>query len=110
MQLRADVGNLRRQRLAGIASLLGFGALAAAIAPVLGALFPWMFVPLVGMGFAAVLYGRGHQRDTDRIHVALEQLLDRLERGDSRPALEPSSPGAGTLGRIADELRKSLDF
>ena len=65
---------------------------------------------LVGMGLAAVLYGRGHQRDTDRIHVALEQLLDRLERGDSRPALKPSSPGAGTLGRIADELRKSLDF
>lgn len=110
VQLRADVGTLRRQRLAGIASMLGFGALAAAIAPILGALFPLMFVPLAGMGLAAVLYGRGHQRDTDRIHVALEQLLDRLERGDARPALKPSSPGAGTLGRIADELRKSLDF
>src|SRR6185436_10260646 len=30
VELRADVGNLRRQRLAGIASMLGFGALGAA--------------------------------------------------------------------------------
>jgi hypothetical protein len=110
VQLRADVSNLRRQRVAGIASLLGFGALAAAVAPILGALFPWMFVPLVATGIAAVAYGRGHLRDTERVHVGLEQLLDRLERGETRPAPRLAGPGATTLGRIADELRKSLDF
>jgi len=110
VQLRADVGNLRRQRLAGVASLLGFGALGAAIASVLGALFPWMLVPLAATGIAAVAYGRGHRRDIERVHVALEQLLDRLERGETRPAPRLSGPGATALGRIADELRKSLDF
>lgn len=105
VQLRADVGNLRRQRLAGVASLLGFGALATALAPVLGALFPWMFVPLAGMGLAAVAYGRGHRRDTERVHVGLEQLLDRLERGETRPAPRLAGPAASALGRIADELR-----
>jgi hypothetical protein len=79
------------------------------VAPILGALFPWMFVPLVATGLAAVVYGRGHLRDTERIHVGLEQLLDRLERGETRPAPR-LTPGASTLGRIADELRKSLDF
>ena len=110
VQLQADVGNLRRQRLTGVASLLGFGALATAIAPVLGALFPWMFIPLVATTIAAVAYGRGHRRDTERVHVALEQLLDRLERGETRPAPKLAGPGATALGRIADELRKSLDF
>jgi hypothetical protein len=110
VQLRADVGNLRRQRLAGVASLLGFGVLATALAPVLGALLPWMFLPLAGAGLTAVAYGRGHHRDTERVHVGLEQLLDRLEHGETRPAPRLAGPGASALGRIADELRKSLDF
>jgi hypothetical protein len=110
VQLRADVGNLRRHRLAGVASLLGLGALATVLAPVLGALVPWMFLPLAGMALAAVAYGRGHRRDTERVHVGLEQLLDRLEHGETRPTPRLASPGVSALGRIADELRKSLDF
>jgi hypothetical protein len=110
LQLRADISNLRWQRLAGVASLLGLGVLATAIAPVLGALFPWMFLPLGGTVLVAVLYGRGHRRDTERIHVGLEQLLDRLEHNEPRPAPRIAGPGVRALGRIADELRKSFDF
>jgi hypothetical protein len=110
VQLRADVGNLRRQRLTGVATLLGFGAVATALAPVLGALFPWMLLPLAAMGLAAVAYGRSHRRDTERIHVGLEQLLDRLEHGETRPTPRLAGPAATAIGRIADELRKSLDF
>jgi len=105
VQVRADVSNLRRQRLAGVAALLGVGALATALAPVLGALFPWMFVPIIVMGVAGVAYGRSHRRDIERVHVGLEQLLDRLERGEKRPDARLGGPGASALGRIADELR-----
>lgn len=110
VQLRADVGNLRRQRLAGVGVLVGFGALAAVLAPVLGALIPWTFVPLVALGLAAVAYGRGHRRDTERVHVGLEQLLDRLEHGETRAPPRLPGPAANAIGRIAEELRKSLDF
>lgn len=105
VQVRADVSNLRRHRLAGVAALLGFGALATTLAPVLGALFPWMFVPVTVLALAAVAYGRGHRRDIERVHVGLEQLLDRLERGETRPDARSGGAGASALGRIADELR-----
>lgn len=105
VQVRADVSNLRRQRLAGVATLLGFGALATALAPVLGALFPWMFVPVTVSALIALAYGRGHRRDIERVHVGLEQLLDRLERGETRPDARPGGAGVSALGRIADELR-----
>jgi hypothetical protein len=105
VQLRADIANLRRQRLAGVGVLLGAGALASVLAPILGAVVPWAFVPLAAMALAAVAYGRGHRRDTERVHVALEQLLDRLEHGEARSAPRLGGPAASALGRIADELR-----
>ena len=110
LQLRADIRPLRRQRLAGAMALLGLGALATALAPVLGALFPWMLLPGAVLAFVALAYGRGHRRDNERIHVGLEQLLDRLERSEIQPAPRLAGPGVTALGRIADELRKSLDF
>lgn len=105
LQLRADVRPLRRQRLIGVASLLGIGVLATALAPMLGALVPWILVPGTFLVLAALAYGRGHRRDNERIHVALEQLLDRLERGEVRVEPRLVGPGVSTLGRIADELR-----
>jgi hypothetical protein len=110
VQLTADVRNLRRQRLAGVASLLGAGALVTGLTPVLGALFPWMLLPGAVMVVAALAVGRGHRRDTERVHIGLEQLLDRLESGERRPEPRSIGPGVSALGRIADELRKSLDF
>ena len=104
VQLEADVRNLRRQRLAGAALLLGAGATAAALAPALGALLPWVVLPAAAGALVAAGYARGHRRDNDQAQVALEQVLDRLERGDLRP--EALLPGpAATVGRLADELR-----
>jgi hypothetical protein len=109
VQLRADIGNLRRQRLAGAAALFGFGTLATALAPVLGTLFPWMLLPVAILAVAAAGYARGHRRDNDRVQVGLEQLLDRLERGETRPEHRLAGPGVGALGRIADELRALMN-
>jgi hypothetical protein len=104
LQLRADIRPLRRQRLAGVTALFGVGALITALAPVLGALFPWLLLPGAVLAFGALAYGRGHRRDNERIQVGLEQLLDRLERGEIQGAPRLAS-GVSALGRIADELR-----
>lgn len=105
LQLRADIRPLRRQRLVGAMMLLGLGASITALAPILGALFPWTLLPGAVLALAALLYGRGHRRDNERIQVGLEQLLDRLERGEIQQAPRLPGPGASALGRIAAELR-----
>jgi hypothetical protein len=109
LQLRADIRPLRRKRLAGVIALLGLGALVTTLAPVLGALFPWLLLPGAVLALAALAYGRGHRRDNERIHVGLEQLLDRLERGESKPEARLAGPGVSALGRIADELRTLIN-
>jgi hypothetical protein len=105
LQLRADIRPTRRQRLLGTMALLGLGACITALAPVLGALFPWVLLPGAILALAAMAYGRGHVRSNERIHVGLEQLLDRLERGEIQTVPRLAGPGVSTLGRIADELR-----
>jgi hypothetical protein len=105
LQLRADIRPVSRQRLVGAMMLLGLGASITALAPVLGALFPWTLLPGALLALAALAYGRGHRRDNERIQVGLEQLLDRLERGEIQQAPRLAGPGAGALGRIAAELR-----
>jgi hypothetical protein len=105
LQLRADIRPMRRQRLLGTMALLGLGASITVLAPVLGALFPWVLLPGAILALAALAYGRGHRRYNERVHVGLEQLLDRLERGEIQTAPRLAGPGVSTLGRIADELR-----
>ena len=108
LQLQADIRPLRRQRLAGMMALLGVGAFITALAPVLGALFPWLLLPGAVLALGALAYARGHRPGNERIQVGLEQLLDRLERGEIQPA-HRSTPGVSALGRIAAELRGLLN-
>jgi hypothetical protein len=110
VRLRADVRNLRRQRLGLAAGLLAFGAALTALAPVLGALAPWVLLPFGIATLTAATYARGHRHENERVHVALEQVLDRLERGEVRSEPRIAGPAVGTFGRLADELRKTLDF
>lgn len=109
VRLRADIRNLRRQRLGVAGGLLVFGAALSALAPVLGALAPWVLLPAGIAALTAAAYARGHRQDNERVHVALEQVLDRLERGEARSEPRIAGPAAGTFGRLADELRKALD-
>jgi hypothetical protein len=109
VRLQADVSNLRRSRLTGALTLAGFGALATALAPVLGVLAPWVLLPLALGAMAGVTYARGQQRDAVRVQVALEQLLDRLEQGQGQPQATKRESGFAALGRLADEVRALLD-
>src|SRR2546426_6946275 len=68
----------------------------------------WVLLPVAAGTAAAAAYARGHRRDNELAQVALEQVLDRLERGDLRA--EAALPGpAAAVGRLADELRTLIN-
>ena len=104
--LNADVRPRRDKRMLGGGVVFAMGTLAIAAAAVLfgpiGLLPAVGLVPLVG-GIA-----RHHRADNERIHISLEQVLDRLERAEIRDT--PSLPGVHPLVRIAEEVRKALEY
>lgn len=108
VRLLADLSNTRRSRLAGAATLAGAGAVAATIGLTLSVALPVALLP-VGLGLlAGFAVARGRRGQVEEVHVALEQVLDRLERGEI--ALPPKTPksGATAIERIAGEIRKNL--
>ncbi|HEU4641786.1 MAG TPA: hypothetical protein VFS44_04965 [Gemmatimonadaceae bacterium] len=88
VRLEADLSNIRLQRVATGGALTGSGALGAATLIALG-FFP--VVAIAAAGVAAVggwVVSRSHAPMVARAQLALEQLLDRLERGElPRPSL-----------------------
>ena len=107
-ELAADVGNHRGAALTGAGTLvtLGvFGALAVAIVPGLQVL---AVLPLLGGLGLASLAVRDYRRRTERMQTALEQVLDRLERGEIRSRPRLAGPRLSAFGRIADEIKKSV--
>jgi hypothetical protein len=109
--LTADVASQRRARLTGTAVLAGFGIAAAVVATGI-ALAPVslpLYVAAGIMGIGAVRTARSHGGQNERVQVALEQVLDRLERGELRAdhALPGTRPSA--FGRIADEVLKVFE-
>src|SRR5690242_6427725 len=110
VRLTASVRGQRAQRLWGAAALTAFGLALAGVVPILGALAPWSLVPPVAAWAAAIGVARRHRHDNERVHVGLEQVLDRLERGEIRPGRLIAGPRAGAFVRIADEIRKTFEI
>lgn len=110
VQLFADVKNIRRQRVGGAAALLGLGAAATSALLAMGVLAPFPFVPLLALVPAAVAVLRSHRPQHDQIQIGLDQVLDRLERGEINPDHALPGRGASPLVRIADEIRKTFDI
>jgi len=108
-ELAADIGNLRDSALAGAGTLLSTGALGSVVLALIPGLFPIAFVPiLAGTGLAA-LAGRSYRGKAERMQVALEQVLDRLERGEIRSKQRIAGPRASAFVRIASEIKKSVE-
>ena len=108
VQLIADLSNTLNEYLVGSVTLAGGGAAATALALVIGVMTPVALVPAVLSAPIAIAVARNRRRHVTKLQVALEQVLDRLEHGDLEVKPKPSGRPPGTIGRIADELRKNL--
>jgi hypothetical protein len=109
VQLVADVRNIRTQRIGGAAALVATGAVATAVLLALGVLAPLPYVPLVALGPTAGAVLRSHRAQHEQIRVRLEQVLDRLERGEIKPEHVLPGSKASPLVRIADEIRRAFE-
>lgn len=108
VRLLADVRRPRERRLWAAAAVVGVGLAASLASPVLGVLAPWTLAPVAAALGVAVVTGRQHRRENERIAVGLEQVLDRLEHGEIRPEHLVPSPRLSAFVRIAAEIRKSF--
>src|SRR5207253_3042170 len=100
VQLLADVSNLRRQRLGIAGALFGVGAAATGSFLAMAVLTPF--------AWAAAAALRAHRGQYEQVQIGLEQVLDRLERGEIRP--EHALPGSpvNAFVRLADEIRSFM--
>jgi len=110
VQLVAGVRNQRKARLSGAAALAALAIAVAALATAvpLAIISPILFGNAALLGAAALFVARRHRAQNERVQVGLEQVLDRLERGEIRAehALPGSHPSA--FVRIAEELRSAF--
>jgi hypothetical protein len=109
VRLLANIRGPRAQRLWVAAGLGACGAAFAGVLPALGAIAPWALVPAAAAWVAALAVARRHRADNERVQVALEQVLDRLERGEIRPEHQIAATRAGALVRLADEIRTLMN-
>jgi Flp pilus assembly protein TadB len=108
IQLVADLSNTLGHHLAGFAFLAGTGTLATGTLLTLGFFAPLAAVPVAAAVPTAFAVARSRRRGLERVQVALEQVLDRLQHGeiDVKPGVRGPRPSA--FGRIADEIKKNL--
>ena len=114
VRLEADIRQQRTKRISGgsVLAVLGWGLTGATalIAPPLALAQILMLVPGVGLTIGGALIARTYRGANERMQIALEQVLDRLERGDIRSSSNQGAlPGAQAFVRIAEEVRKALE-
>ena len=108
VRLVADVGNSRRDQLGAAGVVAATGAGAAGILLLLGFTAPLAVLAVPLAGAAAFGAARAHRRESDRVQIALEQVLDRLEHGEITVPPKGRRTGPPALEWIADEIRRSL--
>ena len=111
VRLEADIRQQRTQRITGGMGLaftgwVVSGALAL-VAPPVALAQVLLFLPGIGMTAGGALIARSHRGPIERLQVALEQVLDRLERNEMRGG--PLLPDSHPIVRIAEEVRKVFD-
>ncbi|UCG85232.1 MAG: hypothetical protein JSW71_14995 [Gemmatimonadota bacterium] len=108
VQLIADLSNTRSEYLLGSGIVMGSSAAATGIALVLGVLLPVAVIPAVLGVPIAYSVARDRRRQVERLQVALEQILDRLEHEDFDGKSRPSKQLPGLVERVTAEIRKNL--
>jgi hypothetical protein len=109
VRLEADISQQRRNRISGasVMAMVGWGLTGATalIAPPLALAQVLMLVPGVGLTLGGALVARTYRSANERTQVGLEQVLDRLERGEVRGPTQAALP----FVRIAEEVRKVFE-
>ena len=114
IRLEADIRPERTKRISGatVLAVLGWGLTGATvlIAPSLAAAQALMLVPAVALTLGGAAVARTYRGANERMEVALEQILDGLERGEIRGASSQGAlPGVQTFAKIAEEVRKAFE-
>ena len=108
--LSADVSATQHAALSGATAVAATGVLVSTalltLVPVAMPVF--LLIPgAIGVGIGAGI-PKVHRRQAARVQLALEQVLDGLERGEIRPRPALGGPRASAFVRIAVELKKSI--
>ena len=112
VELIADLRPKRAAFAGGLGVLTGTSAVAGAV--ILAAshlIVPGLLIGgallATGGGLGAIV-ARSYRSAAARMQLSLEQVLDRLERGEIRARHQLQGPRASAFGRMADELRKAI--
>ncbi len=105
--LIADLSNTRMERVVGGAAFLTSGATFTAIAAVLGVAAAVAIIPAVAGVAGGVAIARSHRSQVERVQVAMEQVLDGLEREEiTVPTDLPDGQTGGLVKRLTAEIRE----
>ena len=108
LRLVADMSNTRSTHLAGAAALFGFSVLATGAALFTSVAIAAAIIPIPLGLIVAYSVARRRLLELDRVQVALEQTLDRLEHGEIEVPREVKGPRQSAFVRMAEEIKKSL--
>ncbi len=108
VRLVADLSNTRNSHVAAAATFAGLGTAASVVGVTLGVMLPVALLPVVLGSLLGFVVARTRRSQLERVQVAMEQVIDRLEHGeiDAQPKLR--APRQSAFMRIVDELKKSL--
>lgn len=88
VRLDASLANVRKQRIAGGSGVAAFGTVSGGILVALGVMTAVAALPVAAGFVAGYFVARSHGPQVAGAQLALEQMLDRLERGElQRPSL-----------------------
>ena len=105
--LIADLSNTRTERVAGGAAFLTSGATLTAIAVVLGVTAAVAVIPAAVGVAGGVAIARSHRSQVEHMQVAMEQVLDGLERDEiAVPTDSPDGQTGGLVRRLTAEIRE----
>jgi len=108
VSLVADLSNTRQKHLGGAVTMFGVGGVTSIVGVTLSVAVPIALIPLAIGGVTGFAIARHRRSELERVQVALEQVLDRLEHGDIRVKPQLSGPRFSAFGRIAEEIRRNL--
>jgi hypothetical protein len=115
VRFEASVRKERLERVGGGTAMAVSGAGLSAALFLIGLAPAFEFlalVPGVSLTAGGLWLARSHRGPNDRIRTAMEQVLDRLERGEIRADQPlPGIKGAGgAFLKLAEEIKKSFQF